>query len=284
MEPARARELWQRFERLHAVTYFSPECVDAFKAIGLRGFWMAYFAGRSAPMGPSAARSSRRPSTNFEPSMVARAVPDAWSFASPDSVIEARRRAAASVLPSTCPSVESLAPSMVAPLTEVLEAARGEGRPLFSANRALGLPVDPLEALWQLATSLREHRGDGHVALLCAHELAGVEAIALFARCGSIDDEVFRATRGWSEDQWHEALGGLESRGLLENGSPTSAAHELRSVIEQSTDRLAAQPYGVLGAEQLGQLGAALGTLADELERASLIPYPNPVGLPRPSG
>ena len=54
-EPRLARRFFDRFEPVHAVTYFSPESRAAFDALGFRGFWMGYFAGRSAPLGPVAA-------------------------------------------------------------------------------------------------------------------------------------------------------------------------------------------------------------------------------------
>jgi hypothetical protein len=57
--------------------------------------------------------------------------------------------------------------------------------PLFSANRSLALPDDPVERLWQLCTSLREHRGDGHVAALTAKGLDGLEAHVLIALEGT---------------------------------------------------------------------------------------------------
>lgn len=45
------RELWQRVETIHAVTYFAPESHAAAKAAGLKGFWMGYFGFRAAPLG-----------------------------------------------------------------------------------------------------------------------------------------------------------------------------------------------------------------------------------------
>ena len=47
-----ARRLWSRLEPIHAVTYFSPEARSALGKAGYKGFWMGYFAGRAAPMGP----------------------------------------------------------------------------------------------------------------------------------------------------------------------------------------------------------------------------------------
>lgn len=40
------------------------------------------------------------------------------------------------------------------------------GRPLAAANSALPVEPDPYRRLWQAATTLREHRGDGHVIAL----------------------------------------------------------------------------------------------------------------------
>lgn len=44
-------DLWRVLEPMHAVTYFAADCIAANKAVGLRGFWMGYFAARSAPFG-----------------------------------------------------------------------------------------------------------------------------------------------------------------------------------------------------------------------------------------
>ena len=49
--PTTARRMWRVFDPLHAVTYFAPECDEEFRACGLKGFWMGYFAGRSRPHG-----------------------------------------------------------------------------------------------------------------------------------------------------------------------------------------------------------------------------------------
>ena len=58
MEP-NARRLWKLLEPIHAVGYFSPEPIALLKESGYRGYWMGYFAARSAPP-PRAA--SKRPS------------------------------------------------------------------------------------------------------------------------------------------------------------------------------------------------------------------------------
>lgn len=47
-----ARRPRQLIEPHHAVTYDAPEGRDAYEAVGLRGFWRGYLAGRAAPLGP----------------------------------------------------------------------------------------------------------------------------------------------------------------------------------------------------------------------------------------
>ena len=80
-----ARRLWAAVEPLHAVVYFAPQTAEAAKAAGLRGYWMGYFAGRLAPLGPIGPEPATAVLFGFAPVMVARALPDAWSFASPEA-------------------------------------------------------------------------------------------------------------------------------------------------------------------------------------------------------
>ena len=85
-----ARAIWRRFEPIHAVTYFAPECEERYRALGLKGFWMGYFASRSAPFGRCSPELASATFFNFRPSMAERALPDAWSYASPEAVLDAR--------------------------------------------------------------------------------------------------------------------------------------------------------------------------------------------------
>ena len=125
-------------------TYFAPESRRAFGAAGLRGFWMGYFAGRSAPMGPVGPAVVAATFFNFAPAMVARSIPDAWSFATPASILDARRaidEALGRLLGPTLadPSLARAARPGGARVGE----ADGAGRPLFAANAALPTPAGP---------------------------------------------------------------------------------------------------------------------------------------------
>ncbi|HEX2911165.1 MAG TPA: hypothetical protein VH186_10185 [Chloroflexia bacterium] len=60
-----SREAWKVLEPYHAVIYFAPEARSAYTALGLKGYWMGYFASRAAPLGPVRPKSSRLLFTTF---------------------------------------------------------------------------------------------------------------------------------------------------------------------------------------------------------------------------
>jgi hypothetical protein len=277
-----ARALWRCLEPVHAVTYFAPECRRHLDAVGMRGFWMGYFGARAAPLGSVGPGAVSAMFFNFRPSMVRRAIPDAWGYASPSSILQARGLGAADALTRIVPDVGKQAQSLVPLLQRMIDRADGSGRPLFSANRDLERSEDPVEALWQACTALREHRGDGHVAALTASGLDGCEALVLFARSERVPDAVFRDSRGWSTDEWEEARCRLGRRGLLGGQAITAAGSALRRSIEELTDDLAAVALSVLGADERSALLQGLGSVAASVVGADVVPFPNPIGLPAP--
>jgi hypothetical protein len=218
---------------------------------------------------------------NFHPSMVRRAIPDAWGFAPPETVLRARTGAAAAALRRTAPSAADATVELVPLLERAVATADGAGRPLFTANRGLPTPEDRVGALWQAATALREHRGDGHVAVLTAEGLDGCEAHVLFAACEDVAPGILRDNRGWSAQDWQAAADRLTARGLLDGGGrPTAEGHALRAHVEARTDDLAVRPYRALTPTEATRLPGLLGHLADQVLTSGTIPFPNPMGLP----
>ena len=173
------RHLWQLYEPVHAVTYFGTQARAAFESAGLRGFWRGYFAGRAAPLGAVAAAPVTAAFFSFAPAMVARAVPDVWQRASPDQALAARLDGAVAVLRAVLPAEPGRWEAAAGLLETAARAAVTDGRVLGAANAALPRPTDPLARLWQAATVLREHRGDGHVIALVDAELDGCQALVL---------------------------------------------------------------------------------------------------------
>jgi hypothetical protein len=287
MRPGLARALWHRLEALNAVTYFCRECREAPTRLGLRGFWMGYFACRAAPMGPVEAGVVDATFFSFHPDRVRRAIPAAWAIVDPAVVVGVRAEAAATVLRRllTDHAAERLAQRALPVLHEAIGAATGAGRPLFVANRDLGAPSDPVAALWQAATTLREHRGDGHVALLTGEGLDGCAAHVLFASTEGVAADLYQQSRGWSDDDWQDAIERLGDRGHLgPDGKPTDQGRALRDGIERRTDELAIEPYVGIADDRIRQLLADLAPAAEDVAASGEIMFPNPMGLPRALG
>jgi hypothetical protein len=159
-------------------------------------------------------------------------------------------------------------------------AADGTGRVLGAANAALPRPDQPLARLWQAATTLREHRGDGHVAALVTHDLDGC---AVLAWRGGLDlyREVLQPARGWTDEEWSAAQARLVGRGWLDpTGRATEAGARAHREIEEVTDRAAAGPWRALGEAGTRRLDELLTPLARVCR--DNMPEVNPIGLPRP--
>jgi len=161
---------------------------------------------------------------------------------------------------------------------------------MAAANRPLWPTVAPalgtggLGEAWQACTTLREHRGDGHVAALLARGVGGVEAHVLAAATKAIPTEVLRDNRGWSKMDWRSATAGLAARGLLHgDGRATDAGRTLHAEVEDLTDRLAEPAYVGLSDGALEELHGALLACATDVAASGLLPFPNPMGLPRPA-
>src|SRR5688500_7136501 len=88
-ERSPARELAKGFGPVHNVAYYSAE-VKAFTDAGMRGWWQAYFAYRSAALGQVPASVVTAIFYNFAPRMVERALPSAWDVMSPDEALAMR--------------------------------------------------------------------------------------------------------------------------------------------------------------------------------------------------
>ena len=273
------RQLWQLYEPLHAVTYFAPQARAAYESAGLRGYWRGYFAGRAAALGEAPAGPVTALFFSFAPAMVARALPDVWQRATPAQALAARLDGAVAALRAVLPAE----PARWAQAADLLAAAAGaaatDGRALGAANAALPAPTDVLSRLWQAATVLREHRGDGHVAALVGAELTGCQALVLRHAVHGGRDQL-QPNRGWSDGEWDAAAGELAGRGWLdERGRATATGLEVHRDVETRTDRLAAQPWTALGEADQARLSDLLTPLA--AAAATVVPYPNPMGLPR---
>jgi hypothetical protein len=283
---ALSRRAWTLFEPIHAVVYFASEAPDHYKAAGLRGGWMGYFASRSAPMGAVSAGLVTAVFNNFQPAMVGRAIPDAWSFSSPELALTARIAVADAALRRLWgDDVESAATIEAANAAiAVAHALRGGGRPLYTATAALHDPETPHLKLWHACTLLREHRFDGHIAALTVHGLDGLEALITAIAGGTgLDAATIRRFRGWTEEEWELGVNRLRHRNILDaGGALTVDGRELRASVEEMTDRLASEVWDAMDPDARERLFTQLRRLARLLEHPDGVYYPNPIGVPRP--
>jgi hypothetical protein len=279
--PAFARQAWRLLEPLHAVTYFSPEPLQALKTAGYRGFWMGYFAGRAAPLGAAGPEVVHALFYNFTIERVRAALPAAWEFAAPDVALTAREHGATAALRR---QLGDLADSPeVATAAELAAraaaAAPAEGRTLFAANRALPEPRDPVARLWHAATLLREHRGDGHIAALVAAGIDGREAHVLQTLANRVPREIYTVSRDFDDAEWANRLDTLRGKGLAGDNGPTEHGRTVKAEIEARTDAAAAPAYAVLTPGERAELLRTLRPLAHAVMASGEIPAVTPIGL-----
>jgi hypothetical protein len=280
VDPKDAGRIARGLEPLHGMVYFVPETEQHLTAAGLTPGRMSYFAGRAAPMGAVGASTVIATFYNFDPDLVAGMIPAAWALADPASLITARFGAVDAALRRLLGNEAVGTPEIAEAaglVRRATEGCRPEGRPLGAAYLAMDWPDEPHLALWHGLSVLREHRGDGHIAMLLDAELTGIEALISHVAFGKGARKAFAmSSRGYSQEQWDAAVAGLVERGLLdEQESLTGAGTDLRKRLENDTDRLAFGPWAHLGAD-----GAArLRELVEPVVRAVLAAGGLPAGL-----
>ena len=283
--PGTARRLWALGEPFHGLTYFAAEARTAAEEAGVRGFWSAYFAMRAAPLGPVGAEVVTATFYGFAPDFVRRWVPAVWDAVTPADALAARqagvdaavRRALGEDWPDSAEAAEA---------AELAGAAAASidlsGRPLAAANTGVPVPDRPHLALWQALTTLREHRGDGHLAALVQRGISGLQANVLAVAAGRTDREWLLKARGWTEAEWDDAAAALADRGWLDGGELTAEGLAMVTAVETDTDRLALGPWQALGDPGCDRLAALLAPVRRAVVAAGDWPAGNPIGAPEP--
>ncbi|GAA2469662.1 SCO6745 family protein [Winogradskya humida] len=244
---------------------FSEVPNEAFLARGMRNYWDGYFAGRAAPLGLAPAEVVHAVFYNFADGEVARHIPWVWGKITPQEAITVREQGSTTALRQRLGALaDDPGLARIADLaTRAALSAPTEGRVLYAGLRALAVPEEPVARIWHAATLLREHRGDGHNAVLVAHNIGGTEAHVLLALTLGEKAETFGRTHHLPKAQLAAVIDGLRNRGILDAaGEFTAAGRQTRQRIETLTDELAAPAYEVLSTDELDELIAGLEPIA----------------------
>jgi len=253
-----ARRLRDAVEPLATHPYWARLVNERLAAHGLN-FLSGYVWGRAAPMGEPAAPVVAAVFAAFEPGLIA-------------SLYEDGRRAlgrADLLREQEAATVESLRRSLgdadvqhvVGVLQRAVEAADSTGRPMFAGLRSLPTPSEPLAQLWRVCQAVREHRGDGHVAVYTSAGFDPVQMNILTELWTGWPMGTFSATRAWPPQRTDRALADLRARGLLDGATLTMQGVEVRQEIEERTDALEQPLLDAIGAdleqvlEQLNEWG-----------------------------
>jgi hypothetical protein len=258
MDQSVVHDVHMAINLVHRMVYFVPEAGEEYSALGVQGAG-GYFGSRSAPMGPVSDEVIIATFYNFSPLAVTSAMPGVWEAASPESLQAARfrvvQRALERVGAGLSPDEIAEARSLIDPVVAGLGHG---GKPLAAANASVPLPDDPLIALWQQLTVVREWRGDAHIAVLVTNELGPCECLVLQVSTGRFPLRIAQVTRRWTDEEWGAATDWLVSRGwLTSDGSPTPAGVDERERLEDQTDRLCVpiwEPVGDAGAARFAEL------------------------------
>ncbi|MDX6232641.1 MAG: hypothetical protein QOH68_1632 [Nocardioidaceae bacterium] len=280
-----SRDVWEAVEPIHAVVYMAREARDAIATVGLEGFWPGYFASRGAALGAATPEVVEATFHGFPTAMVRAAMEGVWERTDPPTVLHARSTGAVAALRRVLGDLSAgdEVRSVARLSRTAAEGGTLAGRPLFAGLRAMAWSDDPLAAAWHGTSLLREHRGDGHVAVLTAAGVDGCASQVLAAARGVTTRELQRASRQWTEDAWRAAEERLRERRWLDAaGALTPLGLTEVDEIEARTDKLAEDGIAALSPAERDELVAAARVLACIVWASGEIPEPNPIGLYRP--
>ncbi|WP_030661457.1 hypothetical protein [Streptomyces rimosus] len=263
MDTAAIREVSLAVNAAHLFIYLVPETAEEAAKLGVTDREPAYLAFRSAAMGAVPWQVVLAAFYNFSPRSV-RSMTGVWDAASPERWQAARFVAADRALRRVGTGLTAgqiaQARSLIDP---VVAGADYAGKPLAAANASVALPADPLVALWQQITVLREWRGDAHLSVLAGHRLGPCDCLVMHAATGRAPVGILRTTRRWNDEEWAAATARLVARGWLDaDGTATDAGAAARERIEAETDEHCAAlwaPVGDAGARRLASLITPIG-------------------------
>lgn len=271
--------------RLHVPVYFAKEAAEEYEKEGVRG-WSGYFGSRTAAMGELPTEAVIATFYNFSPDVVKPAMADLWATTTAEAMQLARFRLMATIFDDIGRDALSPDPAVIAEATSMLEAVVDRldwgGRVMaagnYEARKTLArsdFAEDPMLRLWQLATIVREWRGDAHIAVLTTEPLSPVECtVVSWALTGA---QQVKDSRGWAEPEWDAAIAGLIDRGWMsDETSMSDHGKQQRAAVETRTNELAKAMWTNLDDTAVNHLGDLLQPTVDAIIQSGRL---KPIGL-----
>nr|WP_179816397.1 hypothetical protein [Allostreptomyces psammosilenae] len=282
MDLKAVRDVSRTISATHLFVYFIPEAREEAAELGVTEYGPAYFAFRSAPMGAVPWQVTLAAFYNFSPRSV-RAMAGVWDTATPEqwqaarfaAVGRAMRRVDVHLTADQIAEARSL-------IDPVVASADYAGKTMAAANASVPLPSDPLVALWQQITVLREWRGDAHFTVLAANGIGPCDCNVLQTATGHFPEAIARATRLWNDEEVAAATARLVARGWLNaDGTPTAAGVAAREQIEVETDEHCAALWTPIGDGGVRRLTSLITPIHDAFTAAGTYPFRvEPAGTP----
>ncbi len=288
---APARLLGAALEPIVGQVYFAPECHRAYEALGfdasareVAGVAMpdgpAYFTSRGSLLGHVPGTVVAAAFGVFNPEVVVPCVELGWQRTDAATICAARTDGAVAQLRRVLGDEPAGLDRANELLARAVEPLRPEGRALFAGLSALGVPDDPLTAVWRRGDMLREYRGDSHIAAWVSAGLDATEIGLLTELYWGLPLRSYARTRAWTNEQFDAATERLESRGLMADGGFTAAGRELRERIESDTDVQVQPAIDALG-DDVDELLAILAPWGVAIRDAKGYPASGPHDLAR---
>jgi hypothetical protein len=245
-----ARRLRDSLEVIATIGWWSPPARRTAKRLGLR-FVEAYVWGRAAPLGADAPAAVVSAAFGvFAPDLVSGPLAAARGVIGHDEILAAREEGARTGLrEATATIAPALIDDLGTRLTTAVASIDGAGRPLFGGLRALPVPADPHGRLWRAAESIREHRGDGHLAACVAAGLRPIEMNVLTELWLGYPLGEYSSTRGHPADAIAATADRMRARGWIAGNELAPAGRTLRAEIEAATDASQRELVEALGTD-----------------------------------
>lgn len=284
-----SRVLAGALEPVTGQVYFSPECHSNYEKLGFapsRGEFNgvmapdgpAYFTSRGSVMGHVPGEVVASAFGVFNPHVVIPAVTYGWTLTDERTICDARDNGAIGQLHRVLGETPAGADRARELLQRANSPLRPEGRPLYSGLRSMHLPDSLMGQVWRLGDMLREYRGDSHTAAWISAGFTACEIGIVSELYWGLPIKSYSKTRGWSDDDYAEAIERLERDSVIADGTLTTHGREQREKIELATD-IQCQPILDALGDDASELISILQPWCAEIRAAKGYPAAGPHDL-----